>query len=131
MDLIQNYKSSSEEEEEERGDKEVVVPETELAPEVDIEELKQDAERRELEKFEKRHNISTTTKHLTGYVEDYYLTSATFDEQFHKFRSHGFAADPSDERHDRLVFSSAVQARPGVDIMTATQRKKLKREIKA
>lgn len=42
MDLIKNYKSSSEEEEAGREEVEVQIPSTELAPDVDIEELKQE-----------------------------------------------------------------------------------------
>ncbi len=96
------------------------------APDVDVEELRVAKLKEEEQRIEKRHKVSYETSHLTGYVEDFYLSKGTFEEEFHRFRSQGYAADPGGRG---VVVSSGMQAR--VARKGAAERKREARAAKA
>jgi len=70
---------------------------------LDISDLEKQRMDSKLNRFYESNQVSTNKNHLTGHVEEYYISGAKFHEQYHTFQNFGHAQDPTSNRGGNIV----------------------------
>jgi hypothetical protein len=80
-----------------------IIKEVNTAPQVDITSLVNEKEQQIVKKFESGYYIPDKPNHITGYINYHTLNDFNFKEQLYTYNAYGFAQDPTDFSHSKII----------------------------